>query len=41
LAVVVVELLADDAEEAKRVMDGFKPTIKREEYTGFMKKIVE
>jgi metal-dependent amidase/aminoacylase/carboxypeptidase family protein len=41
LAVAVVDLLADDAEEAKRVIDGFKPTIKREEYTEFMKKLVK
>jgi len=40
LAVVVVDLLADDANEAKLVIEGFKPTIKREEYTEFMKKLV-
>jgi metal-dependent amidase/aminoacylase/carboxypeptidase family protein len=40
LAVAVVDLLADDAKEAKLVIDGFKPTIKREEYTEFMKKLV-
>ncbi len=41
LAATVVDLLADDAIEAKRVMDGFKPTIKRKEYTEFMKKLVQ
>ncbi len=41
LAVSVVDLLADEAKEAKGVMDGFKPTIKREEYTAFMKKLVQ
>jgi len=41
LAVTVVDLLADDAKEAKQVMDGFKPTIKRKEYTEFMNKLVQ
>jgi hypothetical protein len=41
LAVTVVDLLVDDAEEAKRVIKGFKPTIKRKEYTEFMKKLVQ
>jgi amidohydrolase len=41
LAMTVVDLLYDDAREANKVIDGFKPTIKREEYTGFMKKLVE
>jgi len=36
-----VDLLADDAKEAKQVMDGFKPTIKRKEYTEFMNKLVQ
>ena len=41
LAVAVVDLLVDDAEEAKLVINGFKPTIKRKEYTEFMKKLVQ
>ena len=41
LAVTVVDLLYGDAKEAKNVIEGFKPTIKREKYTGFMKKLVE
>ena len=41
LAVMVVDLLADDAEEAKQVIDGFKATINRKEYTEFMKKLVQ
>ena len=41
LAMTVVDLLYDDANDAKKVIDGFKPTIKRVEYTEFMKKLVE
>ena len=41
LAVTVVDLLFDDAFAAKKVIDGFVPTIKRDEYTVFMKKIFE
>ncbi len=41
LAMTVVDLLYGDSNEAKKIIDGFKPTIKREEYTGFMKKLVE
>jgi len=41
LAVSVVDLLADEAREAKQVINGFTPTIKREEYTEFMKKRVK
>lgn len=41
IAVTVVDLLYGDAKEAKNVIEGFKPTIKREEYTDFMKKLVE
>ncbi len=40
LAVTVVDLLADDAKEVKQVINGFKPTINRKEYTEFMKKMV-
>jgi len=41
LAVSVVDLLADDAKEAKQVINGFKPTINRKEYMEFMKKLVQ
>jgi len=41
LAVTVVDLLVDDAEGAKQVIDGFKATINRKEYTEFMKKLVQ
>jgi amidohydrolase len=41
LAVMVVDLLADDAKEAKQAIDGFKATIDRKEYTEFMKKLVQ
>ena len=41
LALTVVDLLFDDAQAAKKVIDGYKPTIKRDEYTEFMKKLVE
>jgi amidohydrolase len=41
LAVMVVDLLADDAKEAKQVIDRFKATINRKEYTEFMKKLVQ
>jgi hypothetical protein len=41
LAVTVVDLLIDDASAAKKVIDGFVPTIKRDEYSDFMKKLVE
>ncbi len=41
LAMTVVDLLYDDAKAATKVIKGFKPTIKRDEYTEFMKKLVE
>ena len=41
IAVTVIDLLFEDAEPAKSVINSFQPTIKREEYTGFMKKLVE
>jgi len=41
LAVTVVDLLYDDAIAAKKVIDGFVPTIKRDEYSDFMRKLVE
>ncbi len=41
IAVTVIDLLFEDAEPAKSLINSFKPTIKREEYTGFMKKLVE
>ncbi len=41
LAVTVVDLLFDNAFAAKKVIDGFVPTIKRNEYTVFMKKLFE
>jgi hypothetical protein len=40
LAVTVIDLLYNDGEAAKEVVKGFKPTIKREEYTEFMKQLV-
>lgn len=40
-AVTVVDFLADDAKDAKRVMDSFKPIINRKENTKFMKKLVQ
>jgi len=41
IAVTVVDLLYDDASAAKKVIEGFVPTIKRDEYSDFMKKLVE
>ena len=41
IAVTVIDLLYDDAQPAKQVIDNFTPTIKREEYTEFMKKLVQ
>ena len=41
MAVSVIDLLYDDAKAAKKVIKGFKPTIDREQYTEFMKKLVE
>ncbi|MBN2334212.1 amidohydrolase [Candidatus Bathyarchaeota archaeon] len=41
MAMTVVDLLYDGAGEAKKVIDGFTPTIKRGEYVEFMKKLVE
>ena len=41
IAVTVIDLLYENAEPAKQVINSFKPTIKREEYTEFMKKLVE
>jgi metal-dependent amidase/aminoacylase/carboxypeptidase family protein len=41
LAVSVLDLLADNAKGAKRVIDGFKPIINRKDYTEFMNKIVQ
>ena len=41
LAVTVVDLLYDDAVAAKNVINGFVPTIKRDEYSDFMKTLVE
>jgi amidohydrolase len=41
IAIAVIDLLYDNAEPAKQVIKGFIPTIKREEYTKFMKKLVE
>ena len=41
IAVTVIDLLYDDAERAKQVIENFTPTIKREEYTEFMKKFVQ
>lgn len=41
IAVTVLDLLYDEAQQAKQVIESFSPTIKREEYTEFMKKLVE
>jgi hypothetical protein len=41
MAVSVIDLLYDDAKAAKKIIKGFKPAIKREEYTEFMKRLVE
>ena len=41
IAVAVIDLLYGDAEPAKEVIKGFTPMIKPEEYTEFMKKLVE
>jgi amidohydrolase len=41
LAVTIVDLLYDDAVAAKNVINGFVPTIKRGEYSDFMKTLVE
>jgi len=41
MAVTVIDLLFGGAEPAKRVIESFVPKIRREEYTEFMKKLVE
>ncbi|MCW4051129.1 MAG: amidohydrolase [Candidatus Bathyarchaeota archaeon] len=41
IAVTVVDLLYGDAKPAKEIIESFKPTIKRDEYTEFMHKLVE
>lgn len=40
MAVTVIDLLYNDGEKAKEVIKSFKPTIKRDEYTEFMKQLV-
>ena len=41
LAVTVVDLLYEGAKEAKQVIESFTPTIERDEYVEFMRKLVE
>ena len=41
IAVLVIDLLYDDAKAAKKAIKDFKPTIKRDEYTEAMKKLVK
>jgi amidohydrolase len=41
IAVTVIDLLYDEAQQAKQVIEKFTPTIKREEYTEFMKKLLQ
>ena len=41
IAVTVIDLLYDDAKPAKQVIEAFTPTINRQDYTAFMKKLVE
>jgi amidohydrolase len=41
LAISVIDLLYNKAAEAKRIIQEFKPTIKREHYAEFMHKLVE
>ena len=41
ISVAVIDLLYGDAAPANEIIKGFTPTIKREEYTQFMKKLVE
>jgi len=37
----VVDLLYEGAKEAKQVIESFTPTIERDEYVEFMRKLVE
>ena len=41
IAVTIIDLLYDEAQQAKQVIEKFTPTIKREEYTEFMKKLIQ
>jgi amidohydrolase len=41
LAMAVVDLLYDGAKEAKQVIESFTPTIERDDYVEFMRKLVE
>ena len=41
IAATVIDLLYQDAKHAKQVIESFTPTIKREEYTEFMKKLIQ
>lgn len=41
IAVTIIDLLYDEAQEAKQVIENFTPTIKRSDYTRFMKKLIE
>ncbi len=41
IAVTIIDLLYDEAKEAKQVIENFTPTIKRSDYTRFMKKLIE
>ena len=41
MAMIVIDLLYDDARAAKQVIKDFKPTIKRKEYTEFMHNLVK
>jgi metal-dependent amidase/aminoacylase/carboxypeptidase family protein len=41
IAITVIDLLYDEAKEAKKVIEDFTPTIKREKYEEFMKELVK
>ena len=41
ITVAVIDLLYDNANSAKNIIDSFKPSIKRQEYTKFMHSLVE
>ena len=41
MAMIVIDLLYDDARAVKQVIEDFNPTIKREEYTEFMHNLVK
>ena len=41
ITLAVIDLLYDNANSAKKIIDSFKPSIKRQEYTKFMHSLVE